>query len=40
MRHADQVYAFRLISSHFVRALITLMTVLTFQDGSGSVAEL
>lgn len=32
MQHADQVYAFNLISSHFVRALITLMTVLTFQD--------
>ena len=40
MLHADQVYAFNLISSHFVRALITLMTVLTFWDGCGSVAEL
>jgi len=40
VRHADQVCAFHLISSHFVRALIMLMTALTFRDGSGSAAEL
>lgn len=40
VRHADQVCAFHLVSSHFVRALIMLMTVLMFWDGSGSGAVL
>lgn len=40
MQHADQVCAFHPVSSHFARALITLMTVVTFQDDSGSAAEL